>query len=356
MPDLISELQLRYGVTAPEATFALEVSDLDGYLDRAIQVNSFLNFNWYWSDEQLLDYYKDQNILEVTDNGYSHIRLYAPDNVEASLFATEIPVAIKGNPGFDFNSLVPPVQPGSFGGFYINAGSFGNAPQKLPPNIIGKIQPRQVPPAVEFVGKRQSLVYDTIRFSNSRTAALKYNYVKTGFEVAYASTFRTADGRIIDPPVWVPELNGLFVLKEPASGVMVVRYLAPYRLYKVNYGMPSGIEYPYVQLAWLKGDITQFPMPPVRIFAVALTGGQVSEVEVEKKVFPQGADLASWSFTGFDDAQENPADRLTEKSRITETVRIEDPEDPEVFVDVQRAKEVTLFDNYGRAHVFRLKP
>jgi hypothetical protein len=349
MDDLVSQLQLQFGVEAPQSTFALEVDDLDALLNSPIRVEPFRVFNWYWSDEALIAQYENQEILKVLANGYSHVRLYAPTDIEVDIFCTEPPVRVKSAAPILYPSL--PAYSGGLG--YLDGGIASRAYAYYTTSYLGAAPPDIVTPSFEYVGKREALVWDIIEFNNARTAAMKYNYVKKGFETAYASAFVTKDGRSIAPPEWVPDLNGLFILKEPATGSMVLRYFASYRLYKVNYGMAAGIEYPYLQLAWLKGDIKKFPMPLVKVFAIARAVGRAASADFKKEVFPKGADLATWSMA----TEENKSAELTltEGSRTVATTRIESDSDPSQYIDVEALKSVQMFDSSGRPYTLRFK-
>ena len=355
MSDLAAELRLRFGITKPPTTFALEIDERDANRNQPIKVEEFRVFGWNWSDDQFADFYQGREILKVLENGVQHVRLYAPDRLGADLITTEPPVALKGINNIKFSPHFPTANLVAEE-FNRRLFSFEDV-TKLPGVSVTEVRPpKPAPPSVEFVGTKNDMVLDVIEFQNQRVAFQKYNYAAGGFETAYASKFVTEDGRFIERPQWVPELNGAFVLKEPASGVIIIRYLVQYHLYRVNYGMASGVEFPQVQLAWLRGDIKTFPLPPVKVLAIAPSAGRVAQASFQKVVYPNGATLSSWSTKAFEEAQENASTLLSERSRTTETIRIEDPDDPSNFLDVQRARSITLYDKDGRPFTYRLNP
>jgi hypothetical protein len=345
MADLVANLRLGFGVTPEPVTFALEVDQRDSFRNGAVLVEELRTFSRIWTDQEFIDYYKDKNVLKVIENGYAHVRLYAPDDIEVRLVPTELPSALSTQKRFVWRtSIAGPTQRADL--FLLGENGAKNTGL-----VVGQRIAQPAPAEPEYVGRYESLIVDTIAFSNQRLAHPRYNHVKRGFEVAYASDFITPDGRRLEPPVWVPELNGAFILPEPATGVIVIRYLAPYRLYRVHYGLPSGVEFPELQLAWLKGNIAAFPMPRVKVIAIAAGAGRVAETDIEKVVHPPGATMISSRKKDELDKGLN----LTERSRTTETVRVTDEADPSKFIDIQSAKEVTLVNADGVAYVLRFK-
>lgn len=352
MPDLVAELQLRFGVSARAPTFSLEVDDRDANRNQPVTVQDFRVFNWNWEDEQFAAFYAGKEVLRVLENGSHHVRLYAENRTGVDMVATELPVALKAvnnirfSPHFPSANLVADE-------YNRRLLSFQDV-TKLPGVSVTQVRPpKPAPPSVEYVGQKNDLILDVIQFQNQRVAYQKYGYARGGFETAYASKFVTADGRYIERPVWVPELGGAFVLKEPATGAIVIRYLVTYHLYKVNYGMAAGVEFPQLQLAWLRGDIKTFPLPPVKVLAIQPSAGYVAETEFERVVSPNGATLASWSTKGFEEAQQDVATLYSEDSREVVVRTITDPADPSKFIEVEDAKRITLFDAAGRPFTFR---
>lgn len=352
MPDLVSELQLRFGIEAAQPTFTLEIDDRDAIRNSPINVEDVLVFGWSWTEEEFAAFFEGREILKVLSNGIQYVRLYAPTGIEVNVVATEPPVALKAVDQIRFN---PNFQTANIVAAEYNRRllTFQDV-TKLPGVTVTQISPpTPAPPTVEYAGRKTDMVLDVIQFQNQRVAYQKYNYARGGFQTAYASTFVTNDGRTIDRPQWVPDLGGAFVLAEPATGAIVIRYLVDYDLYKINYGMASGVEFPGVQLAWLQGDIKTFPMPPVKVLAIAPTAGRVAETEFEKVVYPNGARLASWSLQGYEEAQQDAASLLTENSRQVVSRRITDPADPSKYIDVEDAKSITLYDRNGRPSTYR---
>lgn len=352
MPDLVSELQLRFGIEAAQPTFTLEIDDRDAIRNAPINVEDVLVFGWSWTEEEFAAFYEGREILKVLSNGIQHVRLYGPPGIEVNVVATEPPVALKAvdqirfNPNFQTANIVAAE-------FNQKLLTFKDV-TKLPGVTVTQISPpTPAPPTVEYVGRKTDIVLDVIQFQNQRVAYQKYNYARGGFQTAYASTFVTNDGRTIDRPQWVPDLGGAFVLAEPATGAIVIRYLVEYDLYKVNYGMASGVEFPSVQLAWLRGDIKTFPMPPVKVLAIAPTAGRVAETEFEKVVYPNGATPSSWSLQGYEQTQQDTASLLTESARTVQTVRVYDPVDPTRYIDFEDTRAVTVVDKNGNPLTYR---
>lgn len=352
MSDLTAQLQLRYGVEPKSPSFILEVDDRDAHLDSPISVARVLVPSWEWTKQQYKDLLnaRGQRALDVLENGKQHVRLYADTSIEATIAATVLPVSIRAKPGI--KTILDIDIPGNaFDGFYTDVGDFGGlAYANRPTEYVGATLPQPAPPSVEYVGTYEDQVLDEIAFENQRVAYLRHTHIRKGFHIHYVSRFVTNDGRFIRKPVWIPELAA-FVLKEPATGALVINYDAPYRLYRVNYGLHSGRTLSATQYAWLQGDIAKSKLPSVRVLAIAPKAGRVASTSFEHKVFPSGADLAQMAGRDPEDAEQSTA--FSEGSRTTDTVRVFDPNNESNFIDVQRIRTVTLYDENGKPFTYR---
>lgn len=363
MSDQVTQLQLRYGIAARPHTYRLESDARDTDRNRPVNVFPFPVFSWDWTDEEFDLQYRDQEILKVRENGIQHVRLYAPLDLPVQITATELPTSVPKLDPLKYAQFVPSanVQPGEVDPFFRDLVIL--RPQFLTDaRVIGRIQFSPAPPTAERVGTYETVVLDTLEFGNSRVAYLQYSYA-TAFAVAYASDFVTSDGRSIDPPVFVPGLGGALVTTEPCYGAVVLRYKIPYRLYRINYGLPPTSQMRGAQLAWLRGDINAFPLPPVKVIAISAGAGRVATLDFTKTIYPAGATLASWSSMGFEGVMTGAPTALSESERKSITMKVFNPEDvtnsvPEEERDyllIKRAKSVKLFDKNGRPYEYHFK-
>ena len=272
----------------------------------------------------------------------------------------------------------------------------GNAapPQTLfyPYAIYDALSKVNYVPNVTLVSTTEQIITETLTFSFSNIQELaKYH---TGpIELLYISRFVDSTGKEIYPPQFRAD-SGEFVSSVPCAGALVVKYTAPYRLYKVDYSLPldSGIV-ERVHVGMLFGDpsvstdgatIAQNgvqQIPPVQIAVLTKDSAQIADIP--RSVWPPyfGADIYGGTYadnlyispgiygaTGVDSAAYTQAgnmydivtkglDRnLSETSRITDQITVESSSDPGFTVDVQRAQQVELKDARGNKWTLNLKP
>ena len=270
----------------------------------------------------------------------------------------------------------------------------GVPPQRLfyPYAIYDALSKVNYVPSVTLVSNTEDIITETLSFSFTDKQELA-KYHTGGIEVLYVSRFVNSSGKEIYPPQFKPE-TGEFIAAEPCAGALVVKYQAPYRLYRVEYSLPlDSALVERVHLGMLFGDpavstdgatIAQNgvqQIPPVKIAVLAKDSAQL--VDLPRAVWPPyfGADLYGGSYA--DDLYISPTiygavgvdstsylygnnayntvnkglDRnLTEKSRITSQITVESSSDPGFTVDVERANKLVLQDARGNPWVLNLTP
>lgn len=247
-------------------------------------------------------------------------------------------------------------------------------------------------PKVTEISNTEEIITESLTFSFSSLQELA-KYHTGGIEILYVSRFVNATGKEIYPPQFNAD-TGEFVASEPCAGALVVKYHAPYRLYKVEYSLPlDSALVERVHLGMLFGDpsvstdgatIAQNgiqAIPPVQIAVLTKDSAQIADIP--RAAWPPyfGADLYGGSYaddlyitptifgaTGVDSTQylygnnayntvNKGLDRnLTESGRITDLVTVESSSDPGFTVDVQRAQRVELNDARGNKWTLNLKP
>lgn len=270
----------------------------------------------------------------------------------------------------------------------------GVPPQRLyyPYAIYDALSKVNYVPRVTLVATTEEIITETLTFSFSSVQSLaKYN---TGaIELLYVSRFVNSVGKEIYPPQY-RSATGEFVASAPCAGAIVVKYHAPYRLYKVEYSLPlDSALVERVHLGMLFGDpavstdgatIAQNgvqQIPPVKIAVLSKDSAQIADLP--RAVWPPyfGADRYGGTYaddlytyptiygaTGVNSAAYTQAgnaynivtrglDRnLTEKSRIVDQVNVASSSDPTFTIDVQRAKQVVLNDARGNPWTLNLTP
>lgn len=268
----------------------------------------------------------------------------------------------------------------------------GVLPQRLfyPYALYDSLSKVNYVPSVTYVSSTEEIITETLTFSFTSLQELS-KYHTGPIEVLYVSRFVDQSGVEVLPPQF-NATTGEFVASGPVAGAIVVKYHAPYRLYRVDYSLPlDSAIVERVHVGMLFGDpavstdgatIAQQGVqriPPVQVVVLAKDSAQI--VDLQREVWPPyfGADLYGGTYadnlyisptvygaTGVDSSaysQSNNAynslrngiDRnLTEQSRITENITVESSSDPGFTVDVARARRITLNDTRGNAWTLNL--
>lgn len=350
--DLRASLLLQYGVTPQEPTFEIVVDPNDAKDSSPIRVKPETVFNWNASEEEFRAFYIDKEILEVLENGRQIVRVYVAPGTEVEVTATRRPVAIDAQyyARLNMRFFAGPGAGNVWSQFARAATRFEDV-TKVPGVTLTQIAPpRMAPPIAERLSDGEDIYVDHLKFQGARIVFQRFSYANTGFEAMGKTRFVNARLEEIAPPVYVAEL-GAFVLSEPGYGEAIISYPVKYQRWQVSYGIGAGVEFKHVQLAWLRGDITQCPMPNVMVLANATAHRRLAVTEFPPQVEPRGAYLGSWSFTGYEQAV-NPAtaNLFTESGRTTQTVRVPNPDDPEQFIDIAVPTQITTVDPQGRPY------
>jgi len=198
--------------------------------------------------------------------------------------------------------------------------------------------PRLQGDQVQRNGRRSGTRTETLRFAGDTAAQIRFWHDNPTVEVVDATTFLDGAGVVVDAPQARPQ--GRFIAPGAVFGALLVRYEATYTEYTVAYEMPDPVQ-PFlltdipggVRIEWLERRL-----PPLLVYV--RTDEAISLARVERQVH-------DWNFSGLAD----PASFDFDGDEIdieTEVVRVENPVDPQQFVDIERTKMIRFRDGSGR--------
>ena len=339
----MSSLNTTLSVTIEQTdadSLQLEADTRDGALNRPVQINYTDPPALFW--QAMWSSFSDPptrpepwaRLLEVVEPGQAHLRLYCQPQAAFELHLSEPPPLI---------AAVPEVRWADTGR---SVNTFGKTAPPYSVYLPGKAAAS--PPAFESLGAREATEFEVLTFNFQREARLKRPHVASP-ELLYASIFIDRQGKPAAPPRPDPQQPGLFRAGEDVAGSLILRYNSHYRLLRVNYGLPGGALLDTLRHAWLRGDITQVEMPPLLAFAMA--GRSAAQLRVERKVWPPGV---VWSYFSNQAKEETGEKLLAETGRVTDTEKIVSAQDPGSYVEVERAREISLQDQQGRRWTMRL--
>ena len=126
------------------------------------------------------------------------------------------------------------------------------------------------------------------------------------------------------------------VAATPVFGGFIVTYEATYTEYQVYYELARPVWPFLISNNGFSAQFLQIPTaPPLRVFARNEYGVSLATVEM---------DVHEWDFSGLAGNDFDGKEIEVE----TDTVRIENPNDAQQFVDVKRVKKVRFRDSAGR--------
>lgn len=187
---------------------------------------------------------------------------------------------------------------------------------------------------VQRIGRKIATITEALTFDGDTEQQIRYPHDDPPITIVTASSFVDELGTEVDTPVAQP--GGFLVAQRPVFGGFIVTYQATYTEYEVYYELARPV-FPF--LVADNGFSMQFlpipTAPPLRVFARNEEG--VSLVNVERDVY-------EWDFSGLAGTDFDG----TEIEVENETVRVENPNDAQQFVDVKRVKKVRFRDSAGR--------
>lgn len=357
--------------------------------------------------QQIQDAARRKYPLVLKQLGVAHFRVYGRYDipVQTEILEKTIAAAARNESLFQLKQLFNEryLAQGGIGGgisfqksFYDQSMPFGGSSWPLPAGVLPQrlfypyaiydaLSKVNYIPSVTYVSSTEEIITETLTFSFTSLQELA-KYHTGAVELLYVSRFVNSAGVEVYPPQF-NALTGEFVASEPCAGAIVVKYSAPYRLYRVEYSLPlDAAIIERIHVGMLFGDpavstdgatIAQQGVqriPPVQIVVMAKDSAQI--VDITREVWPPyfGADQYGGTYAdnlyispsvygaiGVDSSlytQSNNAynslrngiDRnLTEQSRITDTYTVASTSDPGFTVDVQRARQISLQDARGNA-------
>lgn len=158
---------------------------------------------------------------------------------------------------------------------------------------------------VSSSGQRVDEIYEVVGFSGSKSVALSKGYgVATDVSVIRSTLFFNKSGSAASVPSHSG--RGLFEAGEEVYGALVVRYTAPYSLYRIEYGVPADALDKVFDQGIPFADIL---LPPITALAFA-DGGYVATTGVTRRI-----GSASSGGANKECGQENEIERKTKRIR-----------------------------------------
>lgn len=170
---------------------------------------------------------------------------------------------------------------------------------------------------VEYLGQREEKITEALTFTGSAEAKLSKGHNATGINVIDSTSFFDKDGKAAQAPSGVLGEPGVFRASGEVYGALVVEYTARYKVYRIPYGLPDHIAQALFVQGKPKDEIT---IPPVHVFAFA-AGGYAASISFERRI-------------GTITTPDGP--EWLEIDREEKTVRVEQPDNPDNYVDVKR--------------------
>ena len=242
------------------------------------------------------------------------------------------------------------------------------------------------------LGRRSGILYESITFNGAKMGMVKYGYGTPNVEVLDHTGFVDAEGTDVDPPTQVGS-NGIFNTPIPVTGTLTVRYSPEYTLFSIPYD-PTGNHLSAVALkemitAWNRGNINDAHTPTLEVLAIApglsarlslrrdyfpmgrqypaMPPEEIKEPEVVKnKIVNQPQPDSCWdkckkllfpdisylevvqnreykkAVNDCSDSRKSPKYQYVETSRKTRQDRIQSPDDPTSYIDIDRTVEIVL--------------
>ncbi|WP_293932129.1 hypothetical protein [Iodobacter sp.] len=344
MSTMTSQVSVAFEAIDGLDTLQLEIDERDGTLNSPVQVN-------YTQPPSLFEQAKWASfgsikgrpepwtaLLAITVVGQAHLRLYCRPSSQFKLYMSEPAPFIPAVPDL----LVPMVG--------IPSSLFSVA---VPPYVVripGKAASNK--PPIESLGARESSEFEVLTFNFQRQAQLKRPFV-SAVEILYSSIFINRAGETVPAPLPNTDLLTSFEATEEVAGSLVIRYNSHYQLLRCHYGLPSGDLLDKLRWAWLGGDVNSVGMPPLLVFA--MSANSAAQISVVRSVWPSGFLLANTA-DALRKEVENPegSRALAETGRISSTEKISSPLDPDNYIEVERAREITLQDGQGKIWMLKL--
>ena len=218
-------------------------------------------------------------------------------------------------------------------------------------------------------GRIQETVVEQITFSNSKEQRIKYWYTSPSVSITNSTQFVDQEGNSVPAPV----LEGdTFKSEVECYGSFLVTYDTSYLKYWVYFDLSDIAGQMPVEIVTRKGFGTNNPYGtnitvPDKKYAIPLNNGntnwqtqsfplhvavtldhQMEFVTLQRKLTPQSFDNNS-TFDNYVGDEE-----FSEIDRTAPTVRVENPDDPNQYVDVNRIKVITMQTSSGRTMILKL--
>ena len=246
--------------------------------------------------------------------------------------------------------------------------------------------------SVTCLGRRFEPIIETLTWNNSRVSRLQYPYDNPDVAILDHTWFIDADGNDLPIPVRMPNTPE-FMSEQEVTGTLVVRYSPGFTLYEIPYDIGesfiSADRFMEITDAWWQGNIEDALPPSVEVLAIAPglsarlsfrrnhnpTGQQnIASEPLPDPVIVQDADgnaivtnedsidqdcwekckkmlFPDENINTFEKTKavkncvasnKNPSYQYVEQSRQTKTDRINSSDNPELYIDVERATQIVL--------------
>jgi hypothetical protein len=239
---------------------------------------------------------------------------------------------------------------------------------------------------VEYRGARVLSKIEFLIFDGERSKSLQYEPDSPdAMTVVPLGDFVNASGETIDPPERISSRQ--FACAEPAIGGLQVEYQCTVQEYCVFYDAgPLGYrmsiityavwdpgweglhDFPetaiephfcYADVQDSKKESQPIPDLPVLVTRTTTAGQEILLVQVGRKGnvkwWADGYNALVSAISKANEKAKKLERKLNETSRTTETTRVTDPNNPDNYVDVEKAKRITLVDGNGKQWIMYLK-
>ena len=190
--------------------------------------------------------------------------------------------------------------------------------------------------SIKYIGMREDIIREVITFAGAsqQTLSKGYGIVTEQPTILDVSLFHDENGEEISPPKY--KGLGLFDAGIDAYGALAVEYSISFYLYQVEYFIPDEIiletQKVYDETHIIK-PLAEYAILPITVLAFA-EGGFGSTLSISR-------DFMTVNSATSPPEEPDCAGTWDEFSRKTKTIKVEDPDDSEIYINVEKIYEMT---------------
>jgi hypothetical protein len=213
------------------------------------------------------------------------------------------------------------------------------------------------------IGWREEAKIVTLTWRGEKEQVIPFVSV-TGTEPVMISRFFTNDGIETTPAMPKPGAPRIIHHPQPVWGNITLKCAVEYCLYEVTFGLGVvGARLQDIKKQWLVGYWEGWPrFPKLRVLAV--TGNKTAEISIERTVVQPRARVHRWAgavnswkagsmskdeyaYAGYTDGT------FSQQGIQTRTQRIESPDDPDVYIDIEVPVAIDFTGSDGKRMTLR---